>query len=50
MFIKLQEEYLNRSYYYYDNPKIFNKDKFEYLMDAKQKYAKKYLKSNYWRK
>jgi hypothetical protein len=46
MFIRLQEEYLNRSYFYYDNPKIFEKDKFEYLMDAKQKYAKKWIDDN----
>ena len=46
MFIRLQEEYLNRSYFYYDNPKIFNKDKFDYLMDAKQKYAKKWIDDN----
>jgi hypothetical protein len=49
MFIKLQEEYLNRSYYYYDNPKIFNKDKFEYMHDAKEKYAKKWIIDNDFR-
>jgi len=46
MFIRLQEEYLNRSYFYYDNPKIFDKDKFEYMYDAKQKYAKKWIDDN----
>jgi hypothetical protein len=46
MFIKLQEEYLNRSYFYYDNPKIFEKDKFDYMYDAKQKYAKKWITDN----
>ena len=46
MFIRLQEEYLNRSYFYYDNPKIFDKDKFEYMFDAKQKYAQKWITDN----
>jgi hypothetical protein len=46
MFIHLQEEYLNRSYYYYDNPKIFDKDKFDYMFDAKEKYAKKWITDN----
>ncbi len=46
LFIRLQEEYLNRSYFYYDNPKIFNKDKFDYIYDAKQKYAKKWIDDN----
>ena len=46
MFIRLQEEYLNRSYFYYDNPKIFDKDKFNYMYDAKQKYAQKWITDN----
>jgi hypothetical protein len=46
MFIRLQEEYLNRSYFYYDNPKIFDKDKFDYMFDAKQKYAQKWIIDN----
>lgn len=46
MFISLQEEYLNRSYFYYDNPKIFDKDKFDYMYDAKQKYAQKWITDN----
>ena len=36
MFISLQEEYLNRSYYYYDNPKAYKKDKYDYISDAKE--------------
>jgi hypothetical protein len=46
MFIRLQEEYINRSYFYYDNPKIFEKDKYDYMRDAKEKYAKKWIIDN----
>ena len=46
MFIRLQEEYLNRSYFYYDNPKILDKDKYDYINDAKQKYAQKWITDN----
>ena len=46
MFISLQEEYLNRSYYYYDNPKAYEKDKYDYISDAKEKYAKKWISDN----
>ena len=46
MFINLQEEYLNRTYYYYDNPKIFEKDKYDYIIDAKKKYAKIWISDN----
>ena len=46
IFINLQEEYLNRTYYYYDNPKIFEKDKYDYIIDAKEKYAKRWISDN----
>ena len=49
IFINLQEEYLNRTYYYYDNPKVFEKDKYKYMLDAKQKYSKRWISENNFR-
>ena len=45
-FIKIQEEYLNRSFFYYDNPDILNKHKNEFFNDTKMKYVNKWIDDN----
>ena len=45
-FIKIQEEYLNRSFFYYDNPDILEKHKNEFFNDAKMKYVKQWIDDN----
>jgi 23S rRNA U2552 (ribose-2'-O)-methylase RlmE/FtsJ len=45
-FIKIQEEYLNRSFFYYDNPDMLNKHKNEFFNDIKMKYVNKWIDDN----
>lgn len=45
-FIKLQEDFLEKSFYYYDNPDILEKHKNELFNDAKMKYVNKWIDDN----
>ena len=44
-FIKIQDDFLQKSFYYYDNPKILEKDN-EKFYNAKMKYVNKWINNN----
>ena len=44
-FIKIQDDFLQKSFYYYDNPKILEKDN-EKFYNAKMKYVNKWINDN----
>ena len=45
-FIKLQEDFLETSFYYYDNPDLLEKNKNEFFNDAKIKFVKQWIDNN----